>query len=498
MKHLLYDNQNETIDPAKADSLSLHFLRLATMSVYLLSIGATLLLLLLVYQYIIFPSFVSPLSKIPNAHFTASCLPTWMWWNRRTGYETRSIFAAHQKYGPIVRLAPNELSVASLDGLRQIYTNGFTKHSWYLEEFSNFGLPNLVSMQEHKPHSVQKRMISHVYSKSYLQNSQDLNTLSRVLLFDRILPYFDSAAHDGTPVEVLEFFQAVSMDFMSAYLFGITNATDFIRDVKARQHYIRMYQTKLLRLPGAEVATRYLESHCLSMCDAAETFSQMPKVTADVLKTNPVVYSQLSYQRSKSPSSIALSTPDNLSIASEMFDHLLAARETSSVTLTYLMHELSRRPALQSALHSELLTLSPPVVHSYDSSGLPGPSAIDTLPLLNAIIYETLRRYAANPAPQPRLTPAGGTTIEGYANIPAGVRVSTAAYCLHRNAEVFPDPDTWKPERWLQGDQKKGGGTEEMRRWFWAFGSGGRMCIGSHFALQGTLAYLKSTLEVRC
>ncbi len=461
------------------------------MSLHLLAIGAIVLLLLVIYHYIVSPSFVSPLSNIPNAHFTAPSLPTWMWWKRRTGFETRSIFAAHQRYGPIVRLGPNELSVASLDGLRQIYMGGYEKDPWYIEEFANYGTPNLVSMQQHKPHSVQKRMISHVYSKSYLQNSLDLKTLSHVLLFDRFLPLVNLAAQNQARVETLEFFQAVNMDFMSAYLFGITNSTDFMRDVKARQHYIHMYQTKLQRLPGSEIATRYLESHCLSMCNAAETFSQTPeKLSASTLTTNPVVYNQLSLQRSKLSPSIDTSRPENLVVASEMLDHLLAGRETSAITVIYLMHELSRRPALQTSLRSELLTLSPPVLYPNNRPVLPRPQALDNLLLLNAILYETLRLYAANPAPQPRITPPGGAAIEGYANIPAGVRISTAAYCLHRNAEVFPDPNVWKPERWLQGDQKKGGGTEEMRRWFWAFGSGGRMCIGSNFALQGNVLLL--------
>jgi hypothetical protein len=468
------------------------------MSLDLLAIGAIVLLLLAIYHYILFPSFASPLSRIPNAHFTAPFLSTWMWWKRRTGFETRSIFAAHQKHGPIVRLAPNELSVASLDGLRQIYMGGYEKDPWYIEEFANFGTLNLVSMQQHKPHSVQKRMISHVYSKTYLQNSQDLKTLSHVLLFDRFLPLLNLAAQKQDPVETLEFFQGVNMDFMSAYLFGITNSTDFMRDVKARQYYINMYQTKLQRLPGTEIATKYLESHCLSMCNAAESFSQTPKeLSTSTLSTNPVVYNQLSSQRSKLSPSTDPFNPTNLIVASEMLDHLLAGRETSAITLIYLMHELSSRPALQYSLRSELLTLSAPVLSSNNASVLPHPQALDALPLLNAILYETLRLYSANPAPQPRITPPGGATIEGYANIPAGVRISTAAYCLHRNAEVFPDPDAWKPERWLQGDQKKGGGTEEMRRWFWAFGSGGKMCIGSNFALQGTYFCSKSAFE-RC
>jgi cytochrome P450 len=52
--------------------------------------------------------------------------------------------------------------------------------------------------------------------------------------------------------------------------------------------------------------------------------------------------------------------------------------------------------------------------------------------------------------------------------------VNMSPYSLHRNAEVFPEPLKFDPERWL-------GPTEQvalMNRWFWAFSSGGRMCIG--------------------
>ena len=76
------------------------------------------------------------------------------------------MLAAHNKLGPVIRLGPNELSVASLDGLRKIYLGGFEKTEWYVEEFVNYQTPNLVSMLGSKEHGAQKRMLSHIYSKS--------------------------------------------------------------------------------------------------------------------------------------------------------------------------------------------------------------------------------------------------------------------------------------------------------------------------------------------
>ena len=84
-----------------------------------LSLFVALVLIYLFFYYVVYAAIISPLSKIPSGHPTASFLPIWIWWKRRKGYESRSIFAAHQRHGPVVRLAPNEVSVASLDGLRK-------------------------------------------------------------------------------------------------------------------------------------------------------------------------------------------------------------------------------------------------------------------------------------------------------------------------------------------------------------------------------------------
>lgn len=112
------------------------------------------LLLFLAYQYIIFPVLLSPLSKIPNAHFTSSFSPAWMLWKRKTHHENRAIFAAHERCGPVVRLAPNEISINCIEGgLRTVYGN-FERHSWYTNTFQNYGYSPLVLPLIHHQNSL--------------------------------------------------------------------------------------------------------------------------------------------------------------------------------------------------------------------------------------------------------------------------------------------------------------------------------------------------------
>jgi hypothetical protein len=92
------------------------------------------------YKYVIHPTFLSPLAKIPNAHFTSSVSPAWILWSRFRGRNNATTYRAHQKYGPIVRLAPNEVSINCVDGgLRTVYAGGMEKHRWYPDQFASYG-----------------------------------------------------------------------------------------------------------------------------------------------------------------------------------------------------------------------------------------------------------------------------------------------------------------------------------------------------------------------
>ena len=177
------------------------------------------------------------------------------------------------------------------------------------------------------------------------------------------------------------------------------------------------------------------------------------------------------------------------------------------ITLTYAMHELSQQQALQSTLRKELTTAELPLTYPLQDQSLSTAilRKLDGLPLLDAVITETLRLHAPAPGPQRRFVPKSGTTIDGYF-IPAGATVSSAPYCLHRHKDVYPEAELWKPERWIgtadstneqpstinEGSEglKNSKVEHDPRRWFWAFGSGGRMCIGNHFVFVGKFGSL--------
>ncbi|KAH8205411.1 hypothetical protein TruAng_000490 [Truncatella angustata] len=403
-----------------------------------------------------------------------------------------------------------------MEAVKAVYQGGFDKHEWY-SVFDNYGVPCTFSSSEAKHHSLRKRMVSNVYSKSYVHSSTSLAAQNHEILNSRLLPLLEESTHksqDPHGIDVHSLFAGVAMDFITTYCFGLRNSSNFIQQKLYRDHWLELYKvrkgygffdqelprlSKALRFVGLNLtpswvtaANKELEAWCKKLCDSARVFL-IDDTEADSQGTanDPVVLRSLLAGIEKEESTSGAASPlysttiqrRELSLASEMFDHVLAGQETTGVALTYVSWHLSRSRDLQRELRAELLTLLPDMRLREGKAATPDPRQLDRLPILHAVITETVRRYAPAGGPEPRVTPAASCRI-GPHEIPGGVRISASVYNLHRDERYFPDPETWDHTRWLPRDEDE---DEEKRRdrqrQFWGFSSGGRMCLGSNFAM---------------
>ncbi|PMB64429.1 Trichodiene oxygenase [Beauveria bassiana] len=76
---------------------------------------------------------------------------------------------------------------------------------------------------------------------------------------------------------------------------------------------------------------------------------------------------------------------------------------------------------------------------------------------------------------RPRVSPSQPLAFREWV-IPAGVPVGMSAYFQHRDPSIFPSPEKFMPERWLQNV------TPEMQRSLVPFSKGSRHCLGMHLA----------------
>lgn len=96
------------------------------------------LLVLLTYQFVVYPALLSPVSRIPSAHWSAAVSPIWILHKRFRKCENAALQEAHRRLGPYVRVAPEEVSVDGVEGVRKVYGGGFDKAGWY-GVFDNYG-----------------------------------------------------------------------------------------------------------------------------------------------------------------------------------------------------------------------------------------------------------------------------------------------------------------------------------------------------------------------
>ncbi len=80
---------------------------------------------------------------------------------------------------------------------------------------------------------------------------------------------------------------------------------------------------------------------------------------------------------------------------------------------------------------------------------LPPFAQLNALPVLHAVLWETLRCHPPVLGSLARVVPRGGANVAGSTWLPDGTNVSVQVYTLQRNAGAFPQPHVWRPARWL-------------------------------------------------
>ncbi len=146
----------------------------------------------------------------------------------------------------------------------------------------------------------------------------------------------------------------------------------------------------------------------------------------------------------------------------ELITLLVAGHETTATALAWALYWIHKLPSVREKLLQEL-----------DSLGnAPDPSAIFRLPYLSAVCSETLRIYPVAMLTFPREVKVP-LSLMGY-ELEPGTAVIGSIYLTHRRNDLYPEPDQFKPERFLE--------RQFSPFEYLPFGNGSRRCIGLAFA----------------
>ena len=347
----------------------------------------------------------------------------------------------------------------------------------------------LFTFLDNNAHAIRRREVIGVYKPSSLQHNSSLHILVRMLLSERLLPIIEKQARKKTGVDIQELNDCFAVDFMTNFIFGSTAGTDLLGGKEGQRDFLKHYnQSRTYRFWEHELPTLMAVLHFLGLdlrIKAAvsssrwmdQWFFESSRLRQnDRNRLEPLAI--LSYHLSRSiPASKSQDHAPN--IMPEMHDHAVAGIETLGSTVTRAMHALSCQPYLQRALREDIASFA--TTHMRETDEMIRPSDLEGLPLLHAILLESIRLRYHGPFPR---ASCAGAMIGGYPPLPAGVRVSTYSYVLHRNSQVFPAPDEFIPSRWrTNGNSSAPEKTGEQGRYFLGFGAGDRTCVGRDLAM---------------
>lgn len=443
-----------------------------------------LLACFLVYSlYKLVTPFLGSLASIPGpvlARFTQ------LWAYRRfcLGRWHHEIIALHQQHGPIVRYAPGHYSISDPAAIKTIAGHGgdFDKSAFY-ETWSPPGTTSLFKEQNNTFHGGLRKRFSAMYSMTSAYSYEAGIEQCINLLCERL------QERAGQRIDVAWWLECLAFDCIGVATYGKRlGFLDEGQDVQNLQRAVVGafgYASKMGILSPEmhapfQKASKFLKKYGI--------WSGTGKMFIDQFTGETTI------QRRKERAAIDPLTKTDTNTATSILDKFLSANETdptyftdahislglganvtagsdtTSSTMTVVLYYLLRSPQTVQKLREEIASVAV-------DAQVKLKDAIQIMPYLNAIITETLRLFPQTGFGLPRVVPAGGAHICGH-DFPSGSVVSLNAWAMHYDKNNFEEPETFKPERWLNDCE----GVNNPQAYF-PFGLGSRTCIGKNIAM---------------
>ncbi|KAF2035277.1 cytochrome P450 [Setomelanomma holmii] len=400
--------------------------------------------ILYVAAYCSYNIWFHPLAKIPGPRSRAATKIPYLnglW----TGYHHRVLHKLHEKYGPIVRIGPNNLSFINPQAWKDIYAHKKTRESemnkdpeWYVR---NPDAPHIVN-GNHEEHARYRRLYSPGFSARSLREQESL--IQKYV--DMFVGGIGRACEQGeTLVDMVQWFNFVTFDIIGDLAFGEpfgcleNGATEWLRKLnqieEAQMHYRIIQHIPLLRPYAMQIINSMLPS------DAVKGQDGHRKLTHEKVKRrveNDASRPDFMEHILRQPPGKGFSFQEMLSNSATLIQ---AGSETTATLLSGTFFLLLRNPDKMQKLVDELSS-------SFISDEEMTIQNTEHLTYLAAVLEEGLRLYSPAVPGFPRQVPKGGAIIDGEC-VPAGTSVSVNHYAAYHSPLNFSKPDEFIPERFI-------------------------------------------------
>ncbi|KAI1414381.1 cytochrome P450 [Hypoxylon sp. FL1857] len=418
-----------------------------------------------------------PLAKYPGPKF-AAVSEIWFIWSWTTGRYPHILEEAHRKYGDIVRIAPNELSFATVQAHRDIYSTPSKTKKPFLKcgrFYNNGDVSNIFYELDPVEHGKMRKILAAGFSGSAMKTHEHI-IHQYVDMFVRKIGEL-SAANRGAGVDVTEAVPWLAFDVMGELTFGesfdavATGQTHFWISILADSAHAAILPSFIRKAPMLMLVVPFMLS-LTALRNLNKHYAYTLETVRRRLSRNATAERDLFTPVIEQ----GVTEKELVSLAQAM---VIAGADTVTTAMTTALYFLSTRPACLAQLQAEVRVLTHEQLNGAE---------LPQLRYLNAVIEESMRCFPPIAFGLPRVSP--GEFVDGH-YVPRGVRVSVAHWVLNHNPQVWDRSYEFMPERWLSNDAQP---------LTFPFSSGPRSCLGiaqANLEMRITLAKLIHAFDIR-
>ncbi|KAK6524614.1 hypothetical protein TWF281_011517 [Arthrobotrys megalospora] len=411
----------------------------------------------------------------------------------------------HRKFGPIIRIAPNELHINDPAFYNTIYctTYKFPIHTpnyeWRGHIDMNMSNPDVAD------HRARRGLVAPYLSKANIQKL-DANIVKHVNNFveacsptpkvlgddcERLRQEVVTKPGDG--VKVLNLLRRLTGDVISEYAysetFGLLSSDKKIWYIQPIADSMEIFQVLQWVRPVALVMAKF-PRWLLNMIprefrgfaelewminDQIESFIRNPG-NAQAKTTHKTIFETLVEGDGTTKLSPSALRGDSMTFIG-------AGTETTATTIAEAIYNSCKYPELQARLHEEIVKAFPSKDDQITFA------KAEKVQYIIAFLKETLRLTPPLPGRLARQAPAEGTVCQEKA-IPGGTVLSMSSYLMHMNPDIYTNPHKFDPERWMNSDP-----ASLQERYFVPFSKGSRACPGLNLAWAEMITAMAATFR---
>lgn len=171
-------------------------------------------------------------------------------------------------------------------------------------------------------------------------------------------------------------------------------------------------------------------------------------------------------------------------ISQTIFTFLFASQDATTSACTWLFQLMADRPEILDRVRLENLA-----ARGGDSKARFSMDLLESLPYTRAVVKETLR-YRPPVIMVPYVVKKPFPVTDDY-TVPKGSMIIPSCWPALHDAEAYPNPDSFDPERWITGTAE-----QQTKNWL-VFGTGPHYCLGQTYAQLNLIGMIgKASLEL--